>query len=211
MNIKQQALGGFSKERDEIVLVKGRTVLLAMTGNANFENPDPALETVEQVLDNYEEKLALAKRRGSMEDTAAKNKARKVVEQLLKRLAFYVTHIADGDLSMLLSSGFSVSSLPKREDVPDTITGVTLRDGKQKGQMRMDFDKNPAAKIYEYQVGRVDDQGMVDEWSEMYLTTSSKFHIIAPLEPYRRYAVRVRALNGYGRSDWSALVSHVVR
>ena len=211
MNIKQQALGGFTKDSDETVLVKGKTVLLAMTDNPNFETPDPALETVTEVLNDYEQKLAMAKRRGSPEDTALKNQARKAIELMLKRLAFYVSHTADGDLPMLLSSGFTISSLPQRDDVPAIVTGITLRDGKQKGQMRLDLDKNLTAKIYEYQVSQVDANGMADEWSEVYITTSSKLHTIAPLIPYQRYGVRVRAINGYGRSEWSEMVSHVVR
>lgn len=211
MNIKQQALGGFTKDSDETVLVKGKTVLLAMTDNPNFETPDPSLETVAEILNDYEQKLAMAKRRGSPEDTALKNQARKAIELMLKRLAFYVSHTADGDLPMLLSSGFTVSSLPQRDDVPAIVTGIKLRDGKQKGQMRLDFDKNLTAKIYEYQVSQVDANGMADEWSEVYITTSSKLHTIAPLTPFQRYGVRVRAINGYGRSEWSEMVSHVVR
>src|SRR5690606_36939864 len=115
MSFKQQALGGFSKESDEAVLVRGKAVLLAMTDNPNFVTPEPALETVTEILDDYDQKLAMAKRRGSPEDTAAKNDARKATEQMLKRLAFYVTQTADGSLPKLLSSGFPVSSLPQKD------------------------------------------------------------------------------------------------
>src|SRR5690606_29919543 len=118
MDIKQHALGGFAKDSDETVLVKGKTVLLAMTGNPNFPTPEPALDAVTDVVNDYEQKLAMAKRRGSPEDTALKNQARKLTIQLLKRLAFYVSQTADGDLAKLLSSGFAVSSLPQRDDVP---------------------------------------------------------------------------------------------
>lgn len=211
MNIKQQALGGFTKDSDETVLVKGKTVLLAMTGNANFETPEPTLEAVTEVLNDYEQKLSMAKRRGSPEDTAAKNQARKATEQMLKRLAFYVTQTADGDLPKLLSSGFAVSSLPQKDDVPLPVTGITVGDGRQKGQMRLDFDKNQSAKLYEYQLCQIDAHGLPDEWGESYTTSSSRLNIIAPLIPYQRYGVRVRAVNGYGRSDWSEMVSHVVR
>jgi len=211
MNRKQQALGGFTKDRDETVLVKGKTVLLAMTDNANFETPEPSLETVAEALNDYEQKLSMAKRRGSPEDTAAKNQARKSAEQLLKRLAFYVTHTADGDLPKLLSSGFAVSSVPQKDDVPAPVTGIMLRDGRQQGQMRLDFDKNHSAKVYEYQICQIDAHGLLDEWGESYTTSSSRQNVVAPLTPYQRYGVRVRAVNGYGRSDWSEMVTHVVR
>ena len=211
MSFKQQALGGFSKESDEAVLVRGKAVLLAMTDNPNFVTPEPALETVTEILHDYEHKLSMARRRGSPEDTAAKNDARKAMEQMLKRLAFYVTQTADGSLPKLLSSGFPVSSLPQKGDVPVVVTGITLRDGRQQGQMRLDFYHNPSAKVYEYQVCQVDANGQPDEWSESYITSSSRLNIIAPLIPFQRYGVRVRAINGYGRSDWSEMATHVIR
>lgn len=211
MNVKQQALGGFRRESDEALLVRGKTVLLAMAGNTNFAAPYPDLETVTEALDHYEQKLSMARRPGSPEDTASKNEARKPLEQLLKQLAFYVTQTADGNLAKLLSSGFAVSSLPQQEEVPMPVTGILLRDGRQQGQMRLDFDHNTSAKVYEYQLCQVDKLGLPDEWGESYITTSSKLNIIAPLTPYKQYGVRVRAMNGYGRSDWSEMATHVVR
>lgn len=211
MNIKQQALGGFKREKDEVLLVKGKTILLAMAGNSNFATPEPPLEVVTEILNDYEEKLSMTRRRGSPEDTASKNDARKAVEQTLKRLAFYVTQTADGDLPVLLSSGFSVSRLPQKDDVPASVTGVIVRDGRQRGQMRLDFDRNPSAKIYEYQLCQLDAHGQPDEWGEAYITTSSRQNIVAPLISFQHYGVRVRAINGYGRSDWSGMVTHVVR
>lgn len=211
MNIKQKALGGFRRERDESVLVRGKIVVLAMTGNPNFVAPEPNLEVLIEILDDYEHKLTMARRPGSPEDTAAKNDARKVTESMLKRLAFYVTHTANGNLSKLFSSGFAVSNLPKKGEAPTVIMGITLRDGGQQGQMRLDFDKKPSAKIYEYQVCRIGTNGQPDEWEESYITTSSRQNIIAPLVPLQRYGVRVRAVNGHGCSDWSEMITHVVR
>ncbi|RZF61362.1 hypothetical protein [Sphingobacterium corticibacterium] len=212
MNIKQQALGGFKRASDEAVLAKGKTVLLAMTNNPNFENPNPALAALVEVVDTYEQKLSVARwRRRSTEDTTIKNEARNAVEKMLKRLAFYVTHAADGSLSVLLSSGFDVSGLPQKKDAPTGVTGVNLRDGGQSGQMRLDFDKNKLAKIYEYQICEVDSRGLPGEWNEGYITTSSRHNVIAPLTFLQCYGVRVRAINGYGRSEWSEIVIHVVR
>lgn len=211
MNIKQQALGGFRKDSDETVLVKGKTVLLAMTDNANFETPNPSLETLRESLTDYEAKLSIAKRRGSPEDTALKNGARRATEAILKALAFYVSNIADGDLAILLSSGFTVSTLPQKDDVPAKVRGLILQDGKQQGHMRLDFEKNKSARIYEYQLCEIDADGLPGEWGELFITSTSRLNLIAPLKPYQRYGVRVRAVNGYGRSDWSEMVTHVVR
>src|SRR5690606_47782 len=156
-------------------------------------------------------KLAMAKRRGSLVVTALKHHARKLTIQLLQRLAFYASPTAGGDLVKLVTFGFAVSSLPQRVAVPAEGPGIESREGRREGQMVQDLDKNSAAGVYEYQLGQVDDHGMPGEGGESYTTTSSKFNVVAPLTPFLRYGVRVRAINGYGRSDWSEMVSHVVR
>src|SRR5690606_37541458 len=97
MNIKQKALGGFSRDSDETILVKGRTVQLAMTDNPNYLTPEPALDAVRDVVNDFEQKLAMAKRCGSPEDTALKMQARMATQHMFKCLAFYVTQTADGD------------------------------------------------------------------------------------------------------------------
>src|SRR5690606_32836012 len=134
-------LGGFRSAKDEELLVRGSTVLQALTDNAHFPDPTPPLTDLETHLQDFQDKLSIARRRGSPQDTAIKNDSRKVLESTLKQLAFHVSMISDGSLQMLLSSGFEVSGYPRAGDVPDAITGIYLRDGRQSGQMRLDFNK----------------------------------------------------------------------
>lgn len=211
MFIKQQALGGFRAVKDDELLVRGTTVLQALTDNSNFPAPTPSLTDLESHLQDFQDKLATARRRGSPQDTAAKNDSRQMLEATLKALAFHVSMVADGSLQMLLSSGFEISSYPRSNDVPDVITGVFLRDGRQSGQMRLDFNKQAMAMLYEYGYAHEEDENGEPLWSEPVLTSSSKQNIIAPVIPFRRYRVRVRAINGYGKSDWSQVVSHIPR
>lgn len=211
MFIKQQALGGFRSVKDDELLVRGSTVLHALTDNAHFPDPAPPLTDLETHLQDFQEKLATARRRGSPQDTAVKNDSRKVLEATLKQLAFHVTMVSDGVLQKLLSSGFEVSAYPHSGDVPDVVTGIFLRDGRQSGQIRLDFNKQSMALLYEYCMAHERDEAGDHQWSDPVMTSSSRQNILAPVTPFKRYYVRVRAINGYGKSDWSEAVSHIPR
>lgn len=133
------------------------------------------------------------------------------MESTLKQLAFHVSTVADGSLQMLLSSGFEVSSYPRSADVPGVISGIFLRDGRQSGQMRLDFNRQPMTLLYEYRYAHEQDEEGNHLWGEPITTSSSRQNILAPVTPFKRYFVQVRAINGYGKSDWSEPVSHITR
>src|SRR5690606_782048 len=108
---KRTARGGFKNIKDNDLLNLGGTVLLAMESNANFTTPDPDLAVVQAAYDDYKLKLETASRQGSPLDKSVKRDSKTALVGLLKRLAFYVNTVADGDLSIVLSSGFPVAGL----------------------------------------------------------------------------------------------------
>ena len=63
MNFKHQARGGFTNIPDDELLVHANTVLLAMVENTNFPNPTPDLADVQAARDDFEAKLAIARKR----------------------------------------------------------------------------------------------------------------------------------------------------
>jgi hypothetical protein len=212
MNTTRFALGGFTHTRDTELLGKSSTVLLAMEGNAFFPNPTPALEDVQALFDDFQAKLAVARKKGNPEDTAAKNDSRQRLAIDLRQLAMYVTKTAGGNLQALLSSGFELSDAPRDMTLPEVVRNVQLKDGRQSGQVRLDFDKQPEALLYEYRYTQAaftfDEMVWVDP---PLITTSSRNNILAPLVPLTRYYVQVRAVNGLGKSEWSEPVSYIGR
>lgn len=211
MNIKRQARGGFTNTRDEDLLVQAETVYAAMDGNPNFPSPDPDLADIRAALDDYSQKLAAARKRGGPEQTALKDKSRSVLQELLKRLAFYVSNTAAGDLSVLLSSGFRPTAYPSGGIPPEVITGLRLRDGRQSGHLVLSFAPDRQALFYEYRFGTRSDEEVEPQWGENLLTTSSRNNVVAPVKAGVRYYVQVRAVNAHGVSDWSEPVSLLAR
>jgi hypothetical protein len=212
MNIKKFALGGFTQVTDNALLSKGNTVLKAMDNNAHFPDPIPALADVTALYLDFQAKLAIAQKKGNPEDTAVKAESRRKLVHALKQLAFCVSSVSQGNLEMLLSSGFDLSGYPKDTVPPGLVTGVTLSEGRQSGQIRLTFDKQPEALLYEYRYAQAADTPEQMVWTDPPLmTTSSRNNILAPLVPLARYYVQVRAVNGLGKSEWSEPVSYIGR
>lgn len=207
MATKFKALIGFTRLKDDELMVTAATVIGAMTDNVHFAQPTPALESVQGLLDDFSLKLAAARRRGSPEETALKNESREPLETALQQLAYYVNSVAQGHLSTLLSSGFPTNSVGTPVQIPLKVEAVKLTDGRQSMQARLDFAAQRKVLMYEYQYR----QEAEEEWSERFATSSSRVNIIAPLVVAKRYEVRVRAVNTQGAGDWSDTASILVR
>lgn len=208
---KRTARSGFKTLRDNDLLNQAGTVLLAMDGNANFPTPVPDMATVQTAFEDYKIKLEAASKQGSPLDKSLKNDAKQVLAALLKRLGFYVNTVADGSLSIILSSGFPPAGMPVRLLPPATPERLKLTDWLQSGQAQVLFDPVAEAWMYEYAMSseKAPDGGIV--WPEPLTTRKSRGNVIAPVIPGVTYYVRVRARNGAGFSDWSDPVSLIAR
>ncbi len=210
MSLKQQALSGFKRMPDDRVATEVSTIILAMTDNQNFPDPNPTLEELGTALDDYSTKLAVANKRGNPQETALKNESKAALAILLKRLAVYVSTMAGDKLSVLLSSGFPISNYPSPGQPPFVVEGVKLVDGRQSGQIQLLFSKQKKVLLYEYQYTSEKDDAGDFLWGDTYRTTSTRDNTIQAL-PFIRTHVRVRAVNGHGESEWSEAVSHIGR
>ena len=209
MATKMKALIGFAKMRDDELVMSCRTIIGAMTGNPKYPNPTPDLLDLESILEDFITKLALSRKRGSPEDTALKNESREPLIVALQQLGYYVNGVAQGHLSTLLSSGFPTNSASFGNQVPLKIDNVRLSDGRQSGQVKLEFAPQKMATIYEYRYRIRDDFEQL--WGDRFTTTSSRGNIIAPLEIGKFYEVQVRAVNTQGTGDWSDAASILVR
>lgn len=208
---KRTARGGFKHIKDNDLLNLAGTVLLAMQENANFPTPEPDLADVQTAYDDYKVKLETASRQGSPLDKSLKRDSKAVLAALIKRLAFYVNTIADGDLSIVLSSGFPVAGLPNKLMPPGIPERLKLLDYLQSGQFNLVFDPVDGAWLFEICVSKEKDEHGNIIWPEPFTSRRCKGNILAPLEIGTRYYVRVRARNGAGVSDWSEPVSQIAR
>ena len=211
MKRNPKALSGFKKLNDERFSSLASTVYNAMQSNIHFTTPVPDLTDVKLAIDHFEDKLALSNRKGSPYDTALKNEVRGELELILAELVFYVNKVAEGNLPMLLSSGFTVSSYPRTYYVPPIVQNVRLRDGRQSGQVLLKFEMQENIRLYEYCYSSEKDADYEHIWSEIYKTSSSTGNLISGANPGSFYFARVRAINTKGIGEWSEPVSMMAR
>ena len=195
---------------DELAALAGK-ILGALTDNANFPDPIPAIADLTIAVNDYRSKHEIAIRGGSVLDIRIKNESRKQLLYELGQLAHYVNTVSAGNLALLTSSAMILAKQPSGKQVPYTIERVILKDGNLSGQMRVDFTAQKAVWEYEIQIGEWPSGATEIEWGNSFFTTTSRGNIIAPLVPATKYYVRVRARNGKGTSDWTEPVSMIVR
>ncbi|SEN45087.1 hypothetical protein SAMN05216436_11672 [bacterium A37T11] len=193
-----------------LATLAGRT-LSFMTNNEFFPDQQEELVPYGVLVTDFRAKHEIASKGGSSLDNSAKKLSRIALLKAMKTLAFEVNKVSDGNANMLLSSGFMLASQPQESEIPDVPTLITLSNGRQKGQMRMDFAAVPGAYEYEYQVGTIPEGSTEISWGESLFTPISRGNVISPVIYGTTYYVQVRARNKKGVSDWADPVSWLGR
>ncbi len=97
----------FSTFSDAELLVKGTSIITAMTGNTYFTAPLPPLADVKTALEAFD----IASQNmvnGGKDTTMIKNKARATAETFLSNLGLYVQIESMGDELILQSTGYEL-------------------------------------------------------------------------------------------------------
>lgn len=106
MNVKP-AIGFLTKDSEATFTEKVTTLLEWMNANPNYTTPLPTLTVVQTAFDAYKVATANAAQ-GGVENIAIRNARRAELVALLRQLANYVSATANGDLEVLISSGFPI-------------------------------------------------------------------------------------------------------
>lgn len=196
---------------DELHTLAGK-VLDCIRDNETFTDLPMDIDTIEGVIQNFQQKWQTAKNGGSKWDKAIKDEARDAMLDIFSRLAVYVNQTANGNVPKLLSSGFYLESPHTPLSVPAAPILVELADGPQQSQLALRFKPVKSCWLYEYQYTNELDEESRPIWSEkLHVTRKTTSNIIAPTDSGSVYYARVRARNGNGVSDWSAVVSLMAR
>lgn len=212
MNQIPKVKGNFQRLDDQDFLVLAQTIHSAMSENPYFKTPNPSLESLGTITDDFAEKLTASNRRGSPYDTAIKDEARVVLAELIHELSFYVNQVAKGKLSVLLSSGITLSSTYTKAVSPAKVKGLQIKDGRQSGQMVLSFEPQNNIRLYKYRFTKNKTSTGDLLWDEQeFNTTSSSNNLIAEVTPASTYYISVQAINSAGIGDWSDPVSWIAR
>jgi hypothetical protein len=141
---------------------------------------------------------------GGQADTAAKDNARDVVEDMLRQIALYVQGKNNGDTTVVLNAGFSPASTNRAQSQLDTPTIIAITN-EMSGQLVVRASSVDNAKAYQARL-TVGTNPPIDGG----VFTQARRIVLTNLTPGTTYAVEIRAVGGStGYSDWSDPVSHM--
>jgi hypothetical protein len=173
-----------------------RAVVTAITGNASFPNPVPALATVSKSIDDLAaaETQAQARTHGAV---ATRNQARLALLAELELLKGYVQQIADADREA--SSGIIQSAALTVRKVPGPgKRAFAVKQGIVSGTVKLSTPSAAHRASYDWQQSA--DGGKT--WLDLPTTLQVKTSVIG-LQPGATYSFRFRAVTKTGVGDWS--------
>jgi len=170
-----------------------------MTNNSHYPAPTPALATVQAAFDAYKVASANAAQ-GGVQNTALRNARRTDLVALLRQLANYVSATANGNMDVLLSSGFPVQK-PSRTPIGPLPAPVppTVTQGAVSGTLNAASSPVYGATTYNWSLAL---QSAPDVDVQTAQTTGTRTQF-SGLTPGQIYVISLNAVGAAGVSDWS--------
>ncbi len=194
---------GFDRLSDGAMSAVANTVITNMTGIAAYNKPPVAYSDASKALDTFDKAMAAAMDGGTAL-TAAKNAAREALTAILRKLAAYVQIVADGDMALLLSSGFSAVT-PGRTQVKLAVPTILSVDNE--GTTKFNVRLQSVSNARSYEVRAIN--GATTPAASV-IATQARRIILGNLTPGTTYTLQARAIGGSeGSSEWSDPVSHM--
>ena len=181
----------------KLVTAINRTIDM-MTGNAAFPTPLPTLAAVATAQAAYVQAVNTLDRGQPAQIRC--NDARAAVVLLVRDLALYVQQTSQGNLGVLVSSGFTAQKgRGQRVGVLAAPQNLRLSQGKLSGQLQARCQVVPAARAYQWRYATV---AAPTVWTVSDPTTSSRL-VVDGLVAGTAYLVQARAIGAQGAGNWS--------
>ena len=193
----------FSRLSDADLDVFTGGVIDNMTGNASFTTPAVSMAALGTGRTNFANALANMAQGGTAA-TAAKNATRETLLGLLRQEANYVQGASNNDRTVMLSSGFEVSSTDHTQSQLDTPSIMRILN-EVTAQLVLRVTPITNAKSYQFRYGTV-----AGQWPGSGISPQARRIVVEGLTPGTTYFFSVRAVGGSTDfSDWSDPVSHM--
>ncbi len=185
----------------ELATLATRTID-ALSTNTNFPDMNPPLSEYQPAAQDYLNKHGITSKGGSIQQNREKDEAREALIVMMRRVTSYVNNFTDVS-STQLSSGFHPVEPPSELLAPGEVGWIKFRDGRQPGELILDWEAVKRAAEYEYTTADQKDEQGEPVWGEIRRVSRSKGNLITPVENRREYYARVRTRNIKGESAWS--------
>ncbi|MBK9762524.1 MAG: hypothetical protein KBA60_14170 [Flavobacteriales bacterium] len=189
------ARAGLTGLRPADKVAKALLLETKMTGNANFPTPDPTLVDLKTGREKLEVAMVAAAN-GDHVRIFERNVAEVELDQLIVRLAMYVSNVAQGDPLIILSSGFDLRKEASPIGPLPAPADLRTHTGAQTGTV--DLHWKPEYGAYYYQVYMTDkDPNDGATWQLVGMTSKASF-LGTGLPPATHVWYRVNCLGAGG-------------
>jgi len=196
----------FSHYSDANLKAKADFILQSMTGNAAFVAPIPTLADLQTAITNFGDALTTASTL-DRNAVAQKNQCREILEGILSQLGMYVMFIANGDVAILISSGYTLTKVPQ----PGSVTapeGIVIKNGPSTGQLTTVVPTQKAASSFLHSV-TTDSVTADSKWISLSSRTGKC--TFTDLQPGLKYWGKTAAVASDGEMFYSPLGSWIVQ
>jgi hypothetical protein len=161
-----------------------------MTGNAVFAKPPVAYTDLSKLLDTFDKAVSAA-RGGDSAMIAVKTNARNALLAALQKLAAFVQIVADGDMAVLLASGFSANTSNCRPQTKLECPLILALENEGTAKLGVRLQPVPYAKSYEVRVTN----GATTPAASV-ISTQARHIVVENLTPGTTYNISARAIGG---------------
>jgi hypothetical protein len=204
--IVKPSISFLNSDNDAQLITNTSNITTALTGNASYPTPAPTLAAVTIAKNGFVTAVANAAD-GGLALTAIKNDKRVALVALLRQLASYVQVTCNGDMAVLLTSGFPLQK-PSRTPIgvlqPPASLTVTL--GARTGELVAAAAPVNGAAIYNWRVTTAAAPNAVVQTDQ---TTAART-TFDNLTPGVVYNVQANVVGSAGPSDWTDPISQMV-
>jgi hypothetical protein len=172
-----------------------------MTDNANFATPVPALADITAARVELRTWIDKAQW-GDKQFVGVRNDKAKVVADLLRQLAQYISLTANGDRDMILSSGFDVRKQPEPTVKLSRPVDFSAKRGEESGVVELKWKPVSRSKAYQVEMTTGDPREASSVWETVAITSRSNC-MVNNLAEGTKYSFRVKAYSGNLKSPYS--------
>jgi len=196
----------FNRGRDGDLVNTSFLIIESVTDNTYFLNPIPALADIKKAAQEYQAALYNAAGR-DQKLVSIKNDKRAVLRALLSQLAEYVSSVAKGDRTVLLSSGFSLTKAKGEVATLKPIDKLMVStETPEQAVISVKKVNGAKAYIHQYTTGAVTSES---QWVSR--TITEPWCTFTGLQPGVKYAFRVIAIGPGEQSVYSPIVSRFIQ
>jgi hypothetical protein len=202
----------FDRLSEAEFLARAGAIVSSPANNPSFPrpwpNPAPSFEEMEQAFNAYQTAYQAALGRDTFK-IAQRKDARDVLTGIFKRLANYLELVADGDATMLASTGYELRRETASSATVTTLSapqGLTLKHGELSGVLILHAIRMPNAASYEAQIAD-SDPTVEANWKSEGIHVHCSHIELTGLTPGKRYSVRLRGIGIPGPGAWSDTVT----